>query len=477
MIARFMSTPTATTADPEQRVAPSAPHWVRLGCLAIFLGLAYGAFRVGLPMASSGEPDFEYFYKAGWWVLHRGVFDPGFDVTSDGLERRGTIEWYLPAVSRFFAPLALFSPTTAGLIWLTANCVAMLAIVRLLGRYVMGLPPADWPVTQLIPFILLASAWIWEFRLNQIDTLTLLLLVAAFVHWQDGKRDVAGLWLGLATMLKLTPGLVIIWFVLKRAYRTAGVALLTIVIVGPVGDAIAFGPSAAWSANTAWLARTVDGSHRALITEQRELDWRNQASGAVLARWLHPVSYSTSWHNDPRLVWSNDPVERTLNVAHLPLPAIAALHTAAALALLAVLVWIARRPARRCSTWRLRFEWALFVLAMLWLMPVMRRYHFVFAMPAITLLAAGLHYHRGRIGWSVVAGLSLLILLGTQVLIVLTSIKPSPIEAAGAPLMATIIVGVALAWMVHLAPRLPGDVFRRTTFANDRRDASHGAAT
>ena len=110
----------------------------------------------------------------------------------------------------------------AGLVWLVLNVAAMFATLRLVGRHLVSLPPQDWPVTQLVPFFVLFLFWWWEFRLNQINNLTLLLLLGGFVCWQRGQHRASGLWLGLAVLIKVTPALLLVWFALKRQYRVVG---------------------------------------------------------------------------------------------------------------------------------------------------------------------------------------------------------------------------------------------------------------
>jgi len=356
--------------------------------------------RLGGRWIEREERDFKYFYCAGQWLWERGALDPGYDVGPTGVTPRGRLDWYWPCVARFMTLLGWLPFRPAGYIWLGLNLVALTATLRLLGRHFSGLDPRDWAVTQILPLVLLALYWRWEFRLNQIDNFTLLFLVGSFATWQMGRRGIAGFWLGLAVLLKLTPMLLVIWFGLKREWRTVGAAVLTIVLAGPVSDVIALRPDLALDAYRGWWRTAVlEGSTRALILSERERDWRNQGVGAVLARWLHPTNYNTRFDNDPvsqSLVTSHE--VRTLNVVDLPRPVVANLALAVSAASGLALLWLARHPARELSPWQLRCEWALFLLGMLWLMPVLRRYHLILLMPAVSLLlalAAGAGWRTG----------------------------------------------------------------------------------
>jgi hypothetical protein len=391
--ARFAHSPRLTAAA---RLAhsPRVTAAARIiAVLAILAGIT-GLGATGYSRIERFDPDFEYFYKAGAWLLDHGGLDQGYDLLPGGrIQERDTLKWYLPFASRMMTLIAWLPPRTAGYVWLALNLAATLATMVLLGRSVSGLPPRDWPITQLLPFFLAYVYWYWEYRLNQINNFTLLLIVAALVLWQVRRHVAAGMALGAAILLKVTPALLLVWFLLKRQYRTAGAALLTIVLAGPLADAVVFGPSQAASQYREWFRNAVaSGSPRGLILSQSEMDWRNQALGATLARWLHPTNYSLRFDNDPRFTLTHPP--HTLNIADLPLEWIAAATTIACIGIVALLVWIARRPAVELSPWQLRAEWALFTLAMLWLMPVMRRYHVIWVLPALAVLA-GMIDHAG----------------------------------------------------------------------------------
>jgi hypothetical protein len=347
---------------------------------------------------------------------------------------------------------ALLPYHAAGYLWLALNLLAMLATIRLVGRHLTGLPPADWPVTQLVPVVILLPYWLWEFRLNQINTLTLLLMVGSYVCWEHGRRVISGFWLGLAVLLKLTPGLLVAWLLLKRQYRTAAVAVLTVVLAGPAADLVALGPSRTADSYRAWVDRSVTaGSHRGLILAQLETDWRNQGLGAVLSRWLHPTNYNTHFDNDPRVqAGCADCEPRTLNLASLPLTTVANVVVVILGGMLIGLFWLTRRPADRLTVWQLRFEWALILLAMLGLMPVMRRYHMIWALPALSVLGAGVHYSGLASRWSKLALVCIGLVLAAEVTLLF-----KPLEAGGTVLASVGLLALPLVVMLVRLGRQP----------------------
>jgi hypothetical protein len=431
---------------------PVAPRGVRVLCLLLLIAIAGWLARVGVEHIYWQHPDFEYFYKAGAWLWSHGTLDRGYDVVGGQVSQRGMLDWYWPFVHRLMTLPALLPYRAAGYLWLALNLVAMLATIRLIGRHLTGLPPGDWPVTQLIPVVILLPYWLWEFRLNQINNLTLLLMVGSYVCWERGRWAVSGFWLGLAALLKLAPGLLIAWFLLKRQYRTVAVAAFTVVLAGPAADLIALGPSRTVDSYRTWVDRSVTvGSHRGLILAQLETDWRNQGLGAVLSRWLHPTNYNTHFDNDPRVQASYaDYPRRTLNLVSLPLTTVADTVAVILGGMLIGLFWLTRRPARRLTLWQLRFEWALCLLVMLGLMPVMRRYHLIWALPALSVLGAGVHYGGLASRWSKLA----LACIGLMVVAEVTLLF-KPLEAAGTVLASVGVLALPLVVMLVRLGRQP----------------------
>lgn len=446
-----------------------APRSLRLLCLVVILLLIPFFCHYSRMAISRQAADFEYFYKAARWLLDRGGMDGGYDLApGGGMIPRGSIEWYLPFTSRLFTLLAWMPHDVAGYTWMTLNASMLLALLWLLGRYFTDLPPRDWAVNTILPLIFTAVFWHWEFRLNQTDLLTLLLLTGSFICWRNGRHAVGGLWLGIAILLKLTPGLLAIWFLLKRQYRVVAVAGLVALAFGPLADLVVFRPDHVTDVYRSWFrSAIVKGSHTGLILEQREIDWRNQSLSAVASRWLHPTTYDLHFDNDPRI--RVDTRDLKINIANLSRPTIVNIVLAVAACSALGLFWLARRPASQMTPWELRLEWALFVLAMLWLMPVMRRYHLIWAFPTIVILGAALNHVGLRSLWSKWAlGTTILVMCAQVVIGFQEYIDANLLEAAGIFLAAVFLLSLpSITMLTHLA-RLPR-AERERIFATRRR--------
>ncbi len=327
-----------------------------------------------------GAPDFEFLYRAGLHIRHHAALAPAGDV--------GYLPWYLPAASRMFVGLAMLPGPFAGLAWATLNIVMLVTILRWFGRHFNEAPAGHWYASQLIPFLLTFPYWIYQFRLNQMTVLVLLLCVGSFLLWESGRRTIAGLPLGLAILMKTTPVILIGWLVLKRQWRTAGAAVVTCLLLGPVCDVAAFGASNTLKYYHQWYQAAVrDGSHRHFIIAQQEVDHRNQAVGVTMARVLHPVDCRMHFWNDPRMSTIRSH-SFTVNLVDLPLADVADLYGKFALLIVVLLAFVMRRPAKLLNRSQLRLEWAVVLLAMMWFMPVLRLYHYAWAYPLLAMLCS-----------------------------------------------------------------------------------------
>jgi hypothetical protein len=145
----------AAACCPSPPSPPTAPRRVRLLSALLLYGIVLGLGCVAAKHIYWRHPDFEYFYDSAAWLAQHGSLDPGFDRVAGRIIPRGTLEWYLPFVPRCMSILTPLPHEAAGYLWVLLNLAALIATLRLLGRHLSGLPPRDWPVTQLVPFLLL----------------------------------------------------------------------------------------------------------------------------------------------------------------------------------------------------------------------------------------------------------------------------------------------------------------------------------
>lgn len=456
---------------PVDASAPARRILAVLGLMALVVILAIVSWHA----VWRNQPDFEYFYKGGRALLEHGSLDNGYDRLANGaMIPRGRLDWYLPFVPRVMTLLAWMPAWIAGVVWLAANLAALAALLVLLVRRFTRFAPPYQPLALFAVVLCLPLAWYWEFRLNQIDTLTLLLLVSSYLLWERGRHGVAGFWLGLAVLLKLTPVLLILWFALKRQFRTVAVALLTVALAGPAADVIALHPHYMAECYDGWATAAMhDASHMALVRAEREMDWRNQGLGAVLARWLTHTNWRTQYDNEPRA--TDDPDAAYFNPVDLPRAVIGGLATAMLVGLILVLAWLARVPAGKLSHRALRSEWALCLLLILLAMPVLRRYHMVMALPAVLLLSDAL-YQGLLAGRAAALALGcILFLAGAQwALLLRGGVTPNLFEAGGGLLLTIVLLLLPLLIVRARSMRPEIEAALATAPENHTDSADHG---
>ncbi len=123
-------------------------------------------------------------------------------------------------------PFMLLSVPLAGLLWdLLALVALFVALALIAGELRLRLRP--WQAAALIAFVAVWPPLLNTLLNSQISPLLLLLFVLAWRWARHGRSAAAGAALGLATALRLFPGLLIVYFALRRDWRLVGASLAT----------------------------------------------------------------------------------------------------------------------------------------------------------------------------------------------------------------------------------------------------------
>lgn len=175
--------------------------------------------------------------------------------------------------------------------------------------------------------------------LGNVGLLLLFLVVACwFLSWR-GHELAAGAALGLATLIKLLPAALVVYFVLRRQWRVAGAALVTMVVLGVGWPLLSLGPNRTWNEHVAFYQRAIHG-HSAVTTiladKPIKANFSNNALPIVLRRLFSPVN------------GGKEGQALAVNIANVPRMAILGIYVAllAAIAILSILAAI-RRPVGR----------------------------------------------------------------------------------------------------------------------------------
>jgi alpha-1,2-mannosyltransferase len=192
----------------------------RKQALLVFVAaVAVGVFLVTVPT-------FRHFFDLGvyrgavrYWLLDGGeLYDFRYQDSVYGFT-------YPPFAALVFAPLLAMSWPVAVAISIATNAAAVAVLLR--WYLVPALRRNGWPVWTPCAFAFLAIA-VFEpardtFSFGQIN-LVLLLLVCADLRALHGDRRWAGVGIGIATAIKLTPALFIGYLIVARRYRAAAAA-------------------------------------------------------------------------------------------------------------------------------------------------------------------------------------------------------------------------------------------------------------
>jgi alpha-1,2-mannosyltransferase len=356
-----------------------------LGLVVLIVGLGLLSWH----RAAHGEFDFEHFYLDAHYLWTHGELNPSVDDPDPSLRRR--LPFYLPVVTLVLSPLTAFGRQPAALAWAFAQVAALGYCLNVLRRWGVGRDARAPAVAAFAAALLLAiPAFLEASKFNQLSYFVLALVLGATSALDRDRPARAGVLLGLATMLKLLPGIFLVWLVLKRRWSAVGAFVLTALVVSLVPSLAFFGPQRTAEYHRQWWAYNVQGdaAQGLLNADLREhfIDWRNQSIAQVVAR----------------LAWPEHPYAMRHQPLHLDRRTCAWLAGGISVLLLAALVWCTRRWWTALSVERRHAEAAVYAIAMLVLSPLLRQYYLVWALPGLVLLAraaAGGTFRRwGQIG-------------------------------------------------------------------------------
>ena len=284
---------------------------------------------------------------------------------------------YPPTLAALLAPLTLLPERAAGLIWLAAKLVALLACLRALSR---RLAPAAGTSAWSVPLLGLAGIFtIVDNDLNngQVNLWILVCVVWALEAMARQRPFTSGLAIALGAAIKATPIFLALWLVGRRSLRglaglAAGLVLFLLVV-----PAIVMGPSKALQANADFVDFMVAPYARgASHGEEAPKDVFGYSLRAATHRWL--AEPATEGFGE----------DTGVHVLHLSKPTAEWIYRLLALACVVVL-WLATRPpADMTDGWGVAREVALFAATMVIVSPLSLAAHFVVLLPASVYLAA-----------------------------------------------------------------------------------------
>ncbi|HHL38972.1 MAG TPA: DUF2029 domain-containing protein [Deltaproteobacteria bacterium] len=270
------------------------------------LAVVYGGYGLGRAVAGPKQGlDYAQYYMAGRMVVEGdggALYESGPDyqrraerygvegVVAEGERLDVMTNAYPPFVALLSAPLALVPYDVSRFVFLAASVAAsaLAALLLFAGR--------DRKTGGELRAAALAATFIffplhYSLYMGQMNSLLLVLLVAALQLGRRGRQVAAGLLLGAAAAIKLFPLVLAAFFALKRQYTLAATAAASAVILSlsamPVTGADVYAEYF-----TAVLPSQLDGG----------AFYRNQGVPAVLSRLLTENDVVASLGHHPTLV-------------------------------------------------------------------------------------------------------------------------------------------------------------------------------
>lgn len=305
-------------ADPPSPADRPLFRWEKVCVLLLLLlAVAFG----GLTLARSAYlntrmTDFGVYARAAWAVrtggdLYRTTDDNGWHYV------------YPPPFVLLFLPLAdpPAGADRAGYLPYPVGVVVWYAVSLLLIGYAVHtfaavcLPSAvpwsrRWWYARLLPFDVCVAGVGYTLARGQANILLVAILAAAFASAVRARPIRSGAWLAAAACLKVFPGLLVLFPMVRREWRAAlgylGAAAVLLLLL----PALVWGPAGAVRENTRFLqlvvapglidARDLPEEDRLLATELHNMTAKDsQSFVATLHYWRYPDHANRPHHPDP----------------------------------------------------------------------------------------------------------------------------------------------------------------------------------
>ncbi len=348
------------------------PRGARRAAVVGALILSGAVTAVSYTQARKLDFDFHHFYRDARYVWDHGALNPDRD-NPEVLEQR-QLPFYLPVVALMLSPMTFAGVETGAVIWSLMHGVALFASLIVLYRWAPARTSDGGAILGVACLAALPAVY-EAARFSQVSFVVLALLLMGFTALQSGRKTACGVLFGFAAVLKLLPGVLLIWLLLKRQWTAVAVAAACIVIVAGGPCLIVFGPQQTAEYHREWLADNLGHDGRRGLVDRAEpshfVDHRNQSIAAVVQRAFWP-------QHPAKAAWQPFALSRAACVRiSLSLAALLALGLALA----------TRMPATALTRTARQAEFAAYLIAMLVFSPLLRQYYLVWCLPALVVLA------------------------------------------------------------------------------------------
>jgi len=276
---------------------PAWRGWLWFFAAALTFGVAVA---VMVAVRAPSSTDFRDFWEN---AVHFG--QTGQIASDQGVHN------YLPFFTIFMFPWG-FLPLRVAAVLFVLLSLALFALAAYLTELLLHGGITRTPGRAFLAAVGLALPYVYACAVvGNLGLLLAFLIIATWFLVERGREWPAGMALGLATVVKLLPGLLILFFVLKRRWRVVGGAVATVLVLGLGLPLASLAPRQTWAEHRDFYRRAVQ-QHSALATLTVEkpikAHYGNVALPMVIRRLLAPVNAATESSGGPLYV----------NFAHLP---------------------------------------------------------------------------------------------------------------------------------------------------------------
>ena len=410
----------------KQPVDARALSWRGLAIIGAVYAVVVSCYVVWRAERST---DFRDFWKTAQFFRQTGVISSELGVHN-----------YLPIFTLLMTPWSLLPLTVAIVLFTLLSLGLFAATVVMAERLLCGeLPKKPRPAT-LVAISLILPYLHSCVTLGQLGLVLLFLMVAALAALQRRKDVLAGGLLGLAMLLKILPGALLVFCLLRGRFQAALSGFVLAAFVGLALPAAVLGIDRTITLHREYFQRAVEeGGAAATLLHGKPIKakYNNNAAALVLRRWLSPVDSNPG--DDPPIF---------VNVANFPRPVIATIYGMLFVLVLGTSVWFSTPRLRAWVRAGPADDTVLFGAwcgLMLLLSPLVWTHYLVMMYWPVALLVDRLERTRGR--QLRLAGAALVVWISAAILLAWPAAR-----AAGAQ-----IISVAVVWgtVLMLAGRAP----------------------
>lgn len=213
--------------------------------------LAFGLFAFSYNFHFKGDvqQDFLSYYYAGKVLAGGGnIYDYSeLEVLNDA-GRTVFPYLYTPVLAEVMVPISSMNLHDAQFVWAMVNIFSISFVFILLIRF-LDKSGIELTISRLLFFFLLFLIFAWNIKFNikygQVNLFVLLLILISLTMSEGDSRLKGGLILGFAVIIKMTPAILIFYYLVRKNYRAVAGAIVGIVVVWILS--IAFFGFSAWN--------------------------------------------------------------------------------------------------------------------------------------------------------------------------------------------------------------------------------------